>query len=87
MRCLFLIITLVTALLAGQTIAKDSVGLVVMVREKYGPALVDTCTVVTLHENNFVLTHRDGRTGWYPVGNYSVNIIERMGNNEQPAEK
>jgi len=59
-------------------IAQDSVGLVVIVKEKYGSYEIDTCTVVMIAGENFVLVHRQGVSSWYPASFHSVDIIARL---------
>ncbi len=60
---------------AQQVIAKDSAGLVVEVKEKYGGRITDTCTVVMLHQNQFVLVKRDGNSAWFPSSFHSVRVL------------
>jgi hypothetical protein len=38
----------------------------------------DTGTVIMIYDNCFVITHRDGLTAWYPVGNYAVSKITKI---------
>lgn len=68
-----------------QVIAKDSNGVVVQIKEKYGSYTIDTCTVVMLMNNYFVVVHREGESGWYPASFHSVAVMERLkGRNEEP---
>ena len=60
-------------------IASDSAGLVVMVKEKYGMSLTDTCTVVMLYRGNFVLVRREGGARWFPVSFHSVSVLKHLG--------
>jgi hypothetical protein len=62
----------------GWLIAADSSGIAVELREKYGPVVYDTGTVIMIYDNCFVITHRDGLTAWYPVGNYAVSKITKI---------
>ena len=77
MRWLAIFITLLSTVALSQ-IARDSCGVVVEIREKYGPVWMDTATVVSMADGCFVLTKRAGLTGWYSMQNYSVRIIERL---------
>jgi hypothetical protein len=64
---------------AGQAvIAQDSNGLVVDIKADYGHASRDTCTVVVLTQENFVLVHKNGSTAWYPLPFHSVKVIEHL---------
>ena len=62
----------------GQPIASDSCGVAVELREKYGPVVCDTGTVVTLWNNFFVVTKRDRPPALYPVGNYAVQKLTKL---------
>jgi hypothetical protein len=53
-------------------IAADSNGVYVELREKYGPTITDTCTVVSRVGDCFICTHKDGPIAMYPVCNYSL---------------
>ena len=87
-----LIVTMVLALAAiaaaesgSSLIARDSVGLVVTVKEKYGSYVTDTCTVVMMCNQNFVLVRRKGASSWYPASFHSVEIVKRL--SEQASEE
>jgi len=58
-------------------IAQDSLGLEVQIKEKYGPTIIDSGTVLMLWKNNFILLKRSGVRSWYPVANHSVKVLER----------
>lgn len=75
---LILLLWFVARLDAQQVIAKDSVGLIVEVKEKYGGLIFDTCTVIMLFDNQFVLVHREGSTGWYPTSFHSIRLLGRI---------
>lgn len=62
----------------GQPIAQDSCGIIVEFREKYGPVVHDTGTVVMVRDNCWVITHRDGCTTWYPIVNYAISRITKL---------
>jgi hypothetical protein len=62
----------------GGQIAADTGGIAVELREKYGPVVYDTGTVIMIYDDCFVITHRDGLTSWYPVGNYAVSKITKI---------
>ena len=64
--------------LIAVVIAADSSGLIATVKEKYGGMYADTCSVVSLLDGNFYLTHRDRPTSVFPAGNYSIFNIERV---------
>lgn len=83
MKRALIIIALMAATLfaednAPQVIAADSNGVVVTVKEKYGFATLDTCTVVMLVKNQFVLVHREGGSSWYPTSFHSVQVLEKV---------
>jgi hypothetical protein len=59
-----------------EIIGADSTGMIVELREKYGPVIYDTCTVLCTYKNYFVCTGKD-ETAWYPIANYSAKIIKR----------
>ena len=76
-----LIITVLVAFIiqAGQDlVAKDSNGLVVEIKEKYGITVVDTCTVVMNYNGNFVLVRKDGTSSWYPTSFHSIKIVTKV---------
>jgi len=79
-KTLFLMIVALAWLWAeeDQLIARDSNGVVVVVKEKYGGATVDTCTVVILHDGKFVLVHRNGTSAWYPTDFHSVKVVRKV---------
>jgi hypothetical protein len=77
MRILILLLLAATSLLATE-IAKDSCGVIVELREKYGPTIVDTGTVLMVYDNNFVLTKFNQPAAWYPVANYAVTKTRRL---------
>ena len=62
----------------NELIAKDRYGLVVEIKEKYGGAVIDTCTVVMYHGNQFVVVHRSGTTSWYPAEFHSVKVLRYL---------
>jgi hypothetical protein len=62
----------------AQTLAVDSCGYIVELKEKYGPAVYDTGTVVTLYAEKFVVTHRSGPDSFYPTENYSLSHLRRL---------
>jgi hypothetical protein len=66
---------------SSECIAKDSAGLVVEIREQYGSVIIDSCSVVMIHEGNFIIVKKSGLSGVYPVARHSVKILQR-GNNE-----
>jgi len=61
-----------------QLIAKDSNGLVIEVKEKYGSYFIDTCTVVMNYNDQFVIVHRDGTSSWFPASFHSVKIVKKI---------
>jgi hypothetical protein len=63
---------------AGELIAKDSIGVVVEVKEKYGTYCLDTCTVLMYHNDNFVLVHRSGASRWFPAAFHSVTVVSAL---------
>ena len=67
-----------TSPLAQEVIAADTLGMVVQIREKYGPTLTDTCTVLMYHAGQFVLVKKDGLSGWFPASFHSVRVMEKL---------
>lgn len=75
-RLLLVIFLACTA--SGAVIAHDSCGIVVELREKYGPVITDTGTVLSTINECFVLTKYNKPAAWYPVANYAVKPIGRI---------
>jgi hypothetical protein len=70
---------------AGQEIiAKDSNGLVVDIKADFGRVTRETCTVVVLTQENFVLVGKNGKTAWYPLPFHSVKIVEHLKTDPDP---
>lgn len=90
MKALITILTVAVALAtaeqAPQVIAKNEHGVVVHVKEKYGTFTTDTCTVVMLINEQFVLVHREGVSSWYPTAFHSVQVMETLGGEEALTE-
>lgn len=60
----------------AKVIAKNKDGgVIVAIKEKYGGTVYDTCTVVMRMANSFVLVHREGVSGWYPISFHSIRIV------------
>ena len=78
MRNAIIALVLLAAVAWGGSIAHDSCGIAVELREKYGPVVHDTGTVVTLWNNFFVVTKRDRPPALYPVGNYAVQKLTKL---------
>ena len=62
----------------NQLVARDSNGLIIEVKEKYGGTIIDTCTAVIFHQGNFVVIHREGVSAWFPSAFHSVRVLERL---------
>ncbi len=60
-----------------QLIAKDSNGLIVEIKEKYGNVIYDSCTIIMKHDGDFVVIHRDGTVGRYPETFHSLRVWKR----------
>lgn len=73
-----LALALLAAVVLGQPVAADSCGFVVELREKYGPVVHDTGTVISIWNNFFVISKRDAPPALYPVGNYAVQKITKI---------
>ena len=90
MKTLAVLLTIAAAVAAEQAVpqvlAKDPAGVVVYVKEKYGTYTVDTCTVLMLAKEQFVLVHREGGSSWYPVAFHSVEVVESLGKAVASAE-
>jgi hypothetical protein len=85
MKAMIIGLLLVAGLQAQTLVAKDSNGLVVEIKEKYGGWRVDTVTVVMLYKGNFVLVRRDGSTSWLPASFNSINIVKSLRPRDQRA--
>jgi hypothetical protein len=59
-------------------IAKDSNGLVVDIKADFGHVSRETCTVVMLTQENFVLVRKNGTTAWFPLPFNAVKIVDHM---------
>ena len=68
---------LCSACFGTDLVARDSNGLVVEIREQYGAVIIDTCTVVMVHDGAFYIVKKSGLTGVYPVARHSVKILQR----------
>lgn len=55
----------------------DSTGMVVELKEKYGGTTMDTCTVLTIKNETYFTTHRNGPGNTYPLANWSVTNIKK----------
>lgn len=55
----------------------DSIGLIINVREKYGPTFLDTGNVLFEHNSDLVLSTKNGIKSIYPKANYSITIVRR----------
>ena len=62
-----------------ELIALDPNGLIVTLKEKYGPAIQDTGTVVIEYKNQYVIVRRNGPSGRYPIANWAIIKIEEVG--------
>lgn len=82
-KLIVLLLLLPTIIVGGELIAKNSAGMVIELKEKYGRVQIDTCTVLMLHAGCFVAVRRDGSSGWYPATNYSAKIIEKIFDTDQ----
>ena len=49
-------------------------GVIVEIREKYGPTITDTCNVVCIIDDCFYLSTKDGVKRILPKSNYSITI-------------
>jgi predicted ATP-grasp superfamily ATP-dependent carboligase len=71
-----LVLVLLVALGASgqELVAKDSNGLIIEIKEKYGGSVYDTCTVVMKMGGNFIVVHKEGIAGYYPESFHSVRV-------------
>jgi hypothetical protein len=60
-----------------ELIAKDSTGLLVEIKEKYGPTTYDSGTVLIIYNGFFVLSKRNNPSNYYPCCNYAVKPFKR----------
>ena len=72
-----LLMTMTTPSNGGNSLAQDTMGVVVTLKEKYGLIISDTCTVLMEHEGQYVTIHRDRPSGRYPMGNWAVVYVEK----------
>lgn len=73
---LLLVVGLCYATEPPEVLKADSSGIIVELREKYGPVIYDTGTVILIYKNNFIVTKKSG-TAWYPKENYSCKILAK----------
>jgi hypothetical protein len=76
-KILLAVLAMVAVGFGNELIAKDSCGIIVELREKYGPAIIDTGTMIMTYNNFFVIVHRDFPSTFYPIANYSVSKITK----------
>jgi len=67
-----------TRALSQEVIAKDSLGLEVVLKEKYGDYVTDTATVVFAKTGCFVLAHKDRFASWFPMVNWGLVYVSRL---------
>ena len=84
---LWIVTVIVVAAEPNNLVAKDSNGIVVEIKEKYGVTVLDTATAVIYHEGNFVVIHREGVAAWYPASFHSVRVLERLNEANGTASK
>ncbi len=80
---ILILLILITSYSQQTVIAKDSNGLIVEIKEKYGGYVIDTCTVVMNYKGKFVLIHKDGTSAWYPASFHSIRIVKKIKNRKQ----
>ena len=67
-------------------VAMDSAGLVVTLKERYGALYVDSCTVVSMMSNTFILTKKNRPSTIYPMSNWAIIKITKKNNNGDTPE-
>lgn len=72
LKILCVILMFVGIIHASDVIANDTNGVIVEVKEKYGGILLDTCTVVIVNGDCFVLVHRNRPASYFPVSFHSI---------------
>jgi hypothetical protein len=82
MKSILFILVITLASFAQSLVAKDSNGLVIEIKEKYGGFVTDTCTAVMLMNGNFIIVHREGVAGYFPESFHSVRIVGRVENRQ-----
>jgi hypothetical protein len=80
MRTLLFLLLIACTSIAQDLIARDSNGLIIELKEKYGGYATDTCTAVMLMNGNFIVVHRDGVAGYFPESFHSIRILARLEN-------
>jgi hypothetical protein len=81
MKTLWLLLAVATVpfSVAGQElIARDSNGLVVDIKADFGHVSRETCTVVMLMQENFILVRKNGTTAWFPLPFNAVKIVDHI---------
>jgi hypothetical protein len=71
-------VLLLTSCSFGEVLAQDSSGLICTLKEKYGCAINDTCTVVSLINGMFYLTHKKRPTTIYAVSEWALTYTKRL---------
>ena len=84
---LLMIVTMTTPSNGGNSLAQDTAGVVVTLKEKYGWTVTDTCTVLMEHEGQYVTVHRDRPSAYYPMGNWAVVYVEKRRQAEERHDK
>lgn len=82
-KILFLILSLsiyIYAIENPNLIARDSGGIIIEIKEKYGSFTTDTCTAVLLFNDNFVVVHKEQLRGsdWYPESFHSIRVLKHL---------
>jgi hypothetical protein len=76
-KILFIILILFLSLFAD-IIAMDSLGLCVILKEKYGGTFYDTCTVISLIDNKYYLTHKNSPTSIFSITEWTILKIKKI---------
>ena len=73
-----LILSLIVYAENPQPVAHDSLGLIVVMKERYDQVRVDTCIAVTIINGEIWLSHREKPTTIFPLSGWAMVAIERL---------
>jgi len=74
---------LISSLYAGnyELLAKDSSGVAIMLKEKYGYVIPDTGTVIMKGDGEYVVVKNDKPSNRYPICNFAILDMKKLGYN------
>jgi hypothetical protein len=78
MKRLLLVLLVALGASGQELVAKDSNGLIIEIKEKYGGSVFDTCTVVMKMGGNFIVVHKEGIAGYFPESFHSIRVRGKL---------